>query len=289
MGLWPNFFLMGAPRSGTTSLYEYLKNTKGVFLPKIKEIHYFAVSINQDLLLLKNIKGEKKYHELYKDVTNEIAIGDPSPLHLWDPKAAQLIHDIAPNAKIIITLRDPIERSYSHFLQLVSYGTEHHPFVDSIKKALDAPPDYSGRVIDCGFYYQQVKRYIDLFGKDNVRVYVYEEFFKEPRKYVKEILEFLGVNEEPPDTVGEVHNALVEPRGKIAEKIMQNDSIKKVGKIFIPRTADRKLKGVFGKKTSKPPMQKEARILLEKIYCDDVEKLEKLLGRSFPWKIPKKI
>jgi len=106
---------------------------------------------------------------------------------------------------------------------------------------------------------------------------------------VKDILEFLGIDEEPHPSVGEIHNALVEPRGKIAEKIMQSKSMKKLGKKIMPRSADRTLRGIFGKKTSKPPMQKEAKKLLEEIYRDDVKKLEKLLGRSFPWEITKNL
>ena len=288
MKRWPNFFLMGAPRSGTTSLYEYLKNTKGVYLPHIKETNYFSVSINLDLLILKVIRDKKKYLNLYKDVKDEIAIGDPTPLYLWDPKAAKLIHDVTPNAKIIITLRDPIERAYSHFLMLVSYGKDSHPFSESIKKSLKAPPDYSGRVVECGLYYEQVKRYLDLFGKDQVKIYIYEEFFKDPHYYVKEILEFLGVNEEPPASVGEIHNPLREPRGKIVEKILQSKSIRKAGKKILPRSAGPALKVIFGKKTDKSPMQLEARELLEKIYKEDVKKLENLLGRSLPWDIAKK-
>jgi len=287
MERWPNFFLMGAPRAGTTSLYEYFKNTKGVYLPHIKEINYFSESINPDLLILKVIRDKKKYLNLYKDVKDEIAIGDATPLYLWDPKAAKLIHDVAPNAKIIIILRDPIERAYSHFLMLLSFGKDSSSFSESIKKSLKAPPDYSGRVVECGLYYEQVKRYLDLFGKDQVKIYIYEEFFKNPRSYVKEILEFLGVNEKPPTSVGEIHNPLIEPRGKIAEKIMQSESIRKASKI-LPRSAGLALKDIFGKKTKKPPMQEEAKKLLEEIYKDDVKKLENLLGRSLPWDIAKK-
>jgi len=288
MNRWPNFFIVGAPRAGTTSLYEYLKKTKGVYLPYIKEANYFTASINPDLLMMQIISDKKKYLDLFKDVKDEIAIGDSSGLYLWDPKAPKLIHDVAPNAKIIILLRDPIERAYSHFLKLVSFGQDSHPFSESIKKALKAPPDYSGRVVECGLYYEQVKRYVNLFGKDQVKIYIYEEFFKDPRSYVKEILEFLGINEEPPSSVGEIHNPLIEPRGKIAKKIMQSKLMKKAGKKILPKSAGPSLKIIFGKKTKKPPMQGEAKKLLEEIYNDDVKKLENLLGRSLPWDIAKK-
>ena len=288
MERWPNFFIVGAPRAGTTSLWEYLKNTKGVYMSPIKEPNYFSVSVNSDLLILRVIRDKKKYLELFKDVNDEIAIGEATPLYLWDPKTPKLIHDRIPKAKIIILLRDPIERAYSHFLKLASYGTESHPLSESIKKALKAPPDYSGRVVEGGLYYEQVKRYLDIFGKDLVRIYIYEEFVKDPRHYVKEMLEFLGVNEEPPSSVGEIHNPLRAPRGIIAAKIMQSESARKFGKKILPRSVGPALKVIFGKKTDKSPMQLEARELLEKIYKEDVKKLENLLGRSLPWDIAKK-
>ena len=248
MERWPNFFIVGAPRAGTTSLYEYLKITKGVYLPHFKEANYFAVSVDTDLLMLDNVKDKQEYLNLFKDVKDEVAVGDSSGLYLWDPKAAQLIHEVSPNAKIIIILRDPIQRAYSHFLKLVNFNQDSHPFSESIKKAAKAPPNYSGRVVDCGRYYEQVKRYFDLFGKENVRVYIYEEFFEDPRGFVKDILKFLGVDSEPPDSVGEVYNALIEPKGQIQKAIVRSNFMKKAGKKLMPKSSAASLKKIIGKK-----------------------------------------
>ena len=285
MEIWPNFFIIGGGRSGTTSLYEYLKNTKGVFLPKSKELNYFCTNINPKLLLTKIIDNKQEYLNFFKNVKDEKVIGDASPLYLWDPKSAKLIHEIIPHAKIIIILRNPIERAYSHFLQLVTYGTESDPFSDCINRSLSAPADYSGRIIEAGLYYEQVKRYLEIFGKNQVQIYFYEEFFKDPHFYMKDILEFLDVEADLPDSIGKVHNALVVPKGKISEKILKNNFIKKVGKKIIPKSSSMIVKTVLGKKTTKSEMNIDDRKVLEKIYHDDIKKLEILLNRNIPWNI----
>jgi len=285
MEIRPNFFIIGGGRSGTTSLYQYLKDTKGVFLPKSKELNYFCPNVNPDLLLSKIIDNKQEYLNFFKNVKDEKVIGDASPVYLWDPKSPKLIHDTIPHAKIIIILRNPIERAYSHFLQLVTYGTESHPFSDCINRSLSAPADYSGRIIEAGLYYEQVKRYLEIFGKNQVQIYFYEEFFKDPHFYMKDILEFLDVEADLPDSIGKVHNALVVPKGKISEKILKNNFIKKVGKKIIPKSSSMIVKTVLGKKTTKSEMNIDDRKVLEKIYHDDIKKLEILLNRNIPWNI----
>ena len=110
METWPNFFIVGAPKSGTTSLYEYLKQIPQVYMSPVKEPHYFSKSIVPDNHFLKPIRDKKKYLNLFEGAKNEIAIGEASPTYLADPEAPKLIHELVPNAHIIIILRDPIER-----------------------------------------------------------------------------------------------------------------------------------------------------------------------------------
>jgi len=99
---WPNFFIVGAPRCGTSSLYDYLKHTKGIFMSTREEPNYFSVTVNPDLIFLGKITDKKEYLNLFNDVKDEIAIGEASPSYLWDPQAPKLIHDVL----IIIFLCD---------------------------------------------------------------------------------------------------------------------------------------------------------------------------------------
>ena len=102
MERWPNFFIVGAPRCGTTSLYEYLNHTPGIFMSKVKEPNYFSVSVTPKIKLSQLIQDKKQYLSLFKDVKDEIAIGEASVPYLWDPKAPLLIHEAIPDARIIM-------------------------------------------------------------------------------------------------------------------------------------------------------------------------------------------
>ena len=253
-----------------------------------EEPNYFSMSVNNNLIFLGKITDKKEYLNIFKDVKDEIAIGEATPSYLWDPQAPKLIHSVVPSAKIIILLRDPIERAYSHFLKEVSSGYTTHPFSDAIKRALKAPPDYSGRVVECGLYYEQVKRYLDIFGKDQVKIIISEEFFADTRKTVQDVLKFLGVDLEAPTSLEKISSPTREPRGKISEKIIKSNIMRKIGRKIILKSTAPTVIAVLGKKIKKPLMQDEAKKLLEEIYKDDIKKLENLLGRSLPWDIAKK-
>ena len=286
---WPNFFIVGAPKAGTTSLYEYLKKTPGIFMSPVKEPNYFSQGIAPHHFFNKTIRDKEKYLNLFKNVKNEVAIGEASGSYLRDPKAAQLIHDTVPNAKIIILLRDPILRAYSHYLMRARGRSAHLTFRQVIKKSLDSPEndDYSRIIISAGMYYQQVKRYLDTFGKENVKILIFEEFVNDSRKAVKEILEFLGVKSEIAESVGKVHNPFTVPRGVIAKFALRNKITSKFGRSIGSSAREMIVKNVLVKKGNKPPLLQEDRMFLEKIYCDDVVRLEKFLGHSLPWTLSK--
>jgi len=253
----------------------------------VKEPNYFSISVNPETFLSKPIRDKTKYLNLFKDVKNEIAVGEASPSYLWDPKAPELIHEVVPDARIIIMLRDPIERAFSHYLLFLGLGTEKSTFSEAIKNALKAKHDYSGRLIEAGLYAQQIKRYLEIFGSDKIKIIIFEEFFLDTTNSFKQVLEFLGLKSNPPDSMNEIHMRFSIPRGKLAELIVRNQAIRKMGKI-IPRTiVPASLKSIFTKKTPKPKIPLDDRKFLEEFYRDDVKNLQKILGRSLPWQIPK--
>jgi len=285
MEKWPNFFIVGAPRAGTTSLYDYLKRTKGVFISPKKEPHYFSQSI--PLTQAPHaIREKKKYLFLFKKVKNEKAIGEASASYLWDPLAPQLIHNHIPHAKIIIILRDPIERSYSNYYWRLGSGRRFNSFSDAIQKSLQAQDDFfKGVIIHGSWYYKQVKRYLDVFGPNQVKILIFEEFIKEPKKTVKEILDFLGVDAEVPPEVDLPHNVLSEPRGKISRIILQSKNLKKIGRAMLSdKSQEIMVRKVLGQKTIKTKMLQKDRDYLENLFWKDVQQLQKLLKIKFPWK-----
>ena len=289
MERWPNFFIVGAQRCGTTSLYEYLKQTPGIYMSPVKEPNFFS-RIDPVYLTPSSIRDKKKYLALFKKVNNEIAIGEASPTYLQDPQAAKLIHDTVPNARIIVMLRDPVERSFSHYLIRKGLGMETLPFRDAIKKALNSQDEYSRRVVEASFYSQQVKTYLDTFGKNLVKIIIFEEFVKDVRSVVKDVLEFLQVNAEPPESIGEVHNPFNVPRGSFATFVLRSRFMLKIGANLVPHAMGSFLvRNVLKKKETKPELSQEDRIFLEEIYCNDVKKLREILGRPIPWSLVKNL
>src|ERR687897_1614715 len=118
-------------------------------------------------------------------------------IYLWDPDAPKLIHQTVPHARIIISLRDPIERAFAQYLQRMKYSGSKTPFYDDLMQDYKSQEKVFGRsvlYVELGMYYEQVKRYFDIFGRQQVKVIIFEEFVQHPEQSVNEVLAFLGVN-----------------------------------------------------------------------------------------------
>ncbi|MBK9638978.1 MAG: sulfotransferase [Bacteroidetes bacterium] len=162
----PNFFIVGAAKAGTTSLYQYLSQHPEVYMSPIKEPNYFSTEIKfeevrtevkERIRLLKInsfLKGNmrkpihrafindiKQYESLFRFVGNQKAIGEASASYLYSPYAAKAIQEYNSEAKIIIILRNPIQRIYSHYLMDRRMGITNLPF----EEALEAEKSYQPR------------------------------------------------------------------------------------------------------------------------------------------------
>jgi hypothetical protein len=287
MEQWPNFFIAGAPRAGTTSLYEYLKDIDDIFMSSIKEPNYFSVSISDKILLQRSFRKKNEYLKLFQGVKDEKAIGEGSHSYLWDPQSAKLIHQNIPDAKIILLLRNPVERAFSHYLFTVSVGQETGTFSDAITKALKAKPDFSGAIIEAGLYGQQITKYLEFFEKEKIKIVFSEEFIKNTESTVKEILEFLEVDVPKTLSFTKIHHEYSITGNKFIFFLMRNRMVRYAAKNFLPRESARKIKESFDKKGVKPELNENDRQFLQEYYHDDVLCLEKILNRKVPWKILK--
>ena len=142
--IWPNFFIVGAARAGTTTLYEYLRRVPEIYLPSIKEPRYFlARSIYEDIYGRLAVGNTKNYLELFAN-SNATAIGEATPEYLYHDSAAHKIREKVPHAKIIITLRDPISRALSHYLLLKGLRKIEYSFDEMVKS------EWANNKIDLG-------------------------------------------------------------------------------------------------------------------------------------------
>jgi len=286
MQKWPNFFVVGAPKAGTSSLYTYLKKTEGVYMSPVAEPHYFS-PVTADLVHFEKIREKNDYLILFKDAKDEKAIGECSPLYLQDPKTPELIQKTIPHAKIIISLRDPLERAFSHYLMLWRIGNFIEPFNVALRKFAESKEKESQflhSIIEPGFYYESIKRYLDIFGQNQVKIIIFEEFVKNTRKTILEILNFLNVCSKPPENIDEIYNPYLEPRGRLADSIIRNKIVRKFAKKTIKQsTSWNIIKNFLSTKKEKPKLSLYEKEKLWEIYEDDVIKLKKLLKRPLPW------
>ena len=288
MDRWPNFFIVGAPKAGTTSLYEYLKQVAGIFMSPEKEPNYFnQVTVFEDDPYRFTIQDKKKYLELFKNVKNEKIIGDATPNYLRDPNVPHLIHKVSPNAKILITLRNPTDRIFSQYQMLlnlgrISYSTEK--LVESLEKNGRMPNQTVQE-----FYTPLVKRYLDVFGAKRVKIIIFEEWIKNAKETIKDILKFLGVDYEIKDIELDTYNPFRAPRGSFFKYLMSNQIVRKITFNFVPFQGQVFLKKIATKKTTKSTLSNEEKSFLEKLYKEDVKNLQILLGRKLPWPTAAKI
>lgn len=287
MESWPNLFIVGAPKAGTTTLYEYLRNIPDIFMSPVKEPHFFDVkTMPADHPYTRPIRDKKKYLKLFSKAKDEKLIGEASPTYLADPDAPKLIHEVSPKAKIIISLRDPVERVYSFYL-MASNQTDliNLPFHEQLIFDLTKQTDriVKGLELDKGKYFDSVKRYVELFGEEQVKIIFFEEFVQSTEKIINEIADFLGIKQTY-EFKAQIVNPYGVPRSKVATHLISSTKLSRFAKKIIPSSARSLVKDkVLLKPAKKPKMTEEDRNLLKNYYKNDVEKLKTFLRREIPW------
>ena len=278
-------------------------------MPRMKEPLYFASESIPDRLFgikVNVVRDRKEYLKLYDNVRDEIAIGDASASYLWNKDTPALIHEVIPNARIIIMLRDPIERAFSHYLMHLRDSSEtkssfYDALNDDYDKEIKKGVSMSHLYVGYGLYSEQVKRYIETFGNDKVKIVIFEEFILNTKDMLRSILVFLGIDEsaELPDNIGKAFNTYSAPRFRHYPRILnlvarfrnkvidEKENRTDFGKIRSGSDLRKRaiLRKLLSKRATKPKVPEEARLFLEAIYLDDVSRLQDILGRPLPWPI----
>jgi len=285
MERWPNFFIVGAPKAGTSSIYEYLKTFPEIFMSSIKEPNYFSgKTVPDDYKWMKPIRDKEQYLTLFSKVQNESIFGEASATYFYDPEAPKLIYEKFPNAKILVSLRDPVERAFSHYLKNIKNKSKisfHEQILKEISNQED--PDEPILVVKNGLYSESLKRYQKFFGGD-VFVIIFEEFVKNPGNIINNIISFLGIKNSTGDFEKRIYNKYVPTRGTLAEYLIRTRTTAKLSKI-LPQNFQKFLSKnfLYDENKPKPKMSKNDRELLINYYKEDVKKLRIILKRKFHW------
>lgn len=280
---WPNLFVVGAAKAGTTSLWRYLDQHPAIYMSPVKEPHYFS-SFTPGLF--PAVKDEGEYLRLFRDAGDAPLRGEASASYLWDVETPGAIHRKAPDAKIVISLRDPVERAYAFYWTGVKYGGRQESFLEAIEGELARPEDEWHDTLYVGYslYADAVDRYLDAFD-GNVHVLFFEELNTDTRGEVRRLFSALGVDPGVADTMDvERHNPFALPRNELTRRFLTSKPIRAVGRAVVPTARREQVEGVFLISTHRPAMEPEARRLLEEAFSDDTARLQTILGRELPWR-----
>jgi len=283
----PNLFIVGAPKCGTTALYKYLESHPQVFMSDPKEVNFFSKKeLEEQSLYYQDFKpkNEKEYLSLFKNVDIEHKIiGEASVSYLFYTEVPERIHTFNPNSKVVILLRDPVARALSHYLMDKRLGLLNKELMEIFHSEEARDKLNFQQYFLIGNYASQVKRYLSLFGKNNVEIIFSKELKSNRNNTIQNLYRFLGIQNF--ELTKEIkHNAYKEPKGFFIKKIYSMSFIRKNIKKVIPEPILKRGVEFFFNLTP-PTLNNQDKILLKKYYYDDICELEKLLTKDLTeWK-----
>ena len=178
----PQFIAIGAHRCGTTYLYDNLLTHPDLYLPRRKkELHFF----NEDA----NYERGLEYHASSFENAGTRMAGEVTPSYLTAEPAAQRIHDALPEARLIVMLRDPVERAFSHYGLFRSNikAYQRLSFEETLERKWE-------ELVGEGEYWRHLERYFELFPKEQVHVIIFEEMVEKPVDHFRKLYDFLGAD-----------------------------------------------------------------------------------------------
>lgn len=189
----PNFMVVGAQKSATTWLFECLHEHPEVFVPELKEVHYYCPA--DRCRFSRRDKGSDWYQGLFPSDPRYKAQGELTTDYMFYSGVVDDIHCLNPNMKIIFMLRNPIDRAYSAYWMWRRHKADLKPFEELIKT--------NPEIIERSLYYRQIAPYVEKFGTKNVKIYIYEEMSDNLDRFIEDLYEFIGVdNSFRPKTLG---------------------------------------------------------------------------------------
>lgn len=199
----PAFLVIGAQKSGTTSFFRYLSQHPEIIQPVVKETHYFTKYKHRSVAWYSAHFAGPSAEGC--GISSMVA-GEATPYYLFHPDVPSLVHALLPEVQLIVLLRNPIDRAYSHYQHERRRGREHLSFSQAIDAELGAGPrpgsvlrrpvvneHQSYSYLSRGYYAEQLSRWFSVFPSERFLILGYEEFFSDPSPFLAGVEQFLGL------------------------------------------------------------------------------------------------
>jgi hypothetical protein len=294
----PDFFIIGAFKSGTTALYDYLRQHPQVFMPFHKEPLFFGDDLNRRYGRMT----QDQYLSLFKDAGEGQRVGEASAWYLYSQCAANEIREFRPDAQIIVMLRNPVDVMHAQHSQLLFNAAEDIP---DFAGALDAEPmRRRGERLPPGpirietlFYRQsvlfaeQIQRFLDAFGRDRIHVILYDEFRDRTAEVYQSTLRFLGV-----DPTFTPQFAVVNANRRVRSSVLQRlifqppqpllGAVRLLRRFPMVHRARRGLLELNSRARGRAEMDPQLRAQLIEEFAPEVRKLASLIDRDLTAWLP---
>ena len=290
----PNFLIIGAPKAGTTALYHYLEQHPQIYMSPVKEPGFFdhgperaAFRGPGDQQLYRTaVTNLASYEGLFGGVRDEVAVGEASAYYLYSPVAPERIRALIPAVKLIAVLRNPIDRAYSAFLHNLSDARE--PLTDFA--AALAEEDAGRRrgfspfwhYKQGGFYYRHLAPYFERFDRQQLRIFLYEDFAASSLPVLQDIFRFLEVDDRFVADISLRYNVSGVPRIRPIQRLLNTGGpIKSLLKMTLPSGLRYQVRTrLRARNLVKPPLPEAVRAKLAREYREDTLRLADLIGRD---------
>lgn len=197
-GRLPDFIVLGAAKAGTTSLARWLADNPDVFVATDKELNFFSY----DAVFARGVEW---YARCFAAPTARVT-GEASPSYLAAPQAPRRMAELVPDAKLLVLLRDPIERAQSHYWWNRNWGVEHRSFADAVRDEIAGRGDDTYLLVSR--YIEHIRRYSEYFPRSSLSVLFFDDLNSNPAGVYRSVCKTLGVAADPvPESVGKVFNA----------------------------------------------------------------------------------
>jgi hypothetical protein len=289
----PTFFVIGASRSGTTSLHRYLAQHPDVFVTPAKSPNHFAAGDEQPpwegpvarTMARQWVADRAEYEAIFAGAAGKRAVGDVSPVYLQTRNAPRRIREACGHPFLVAILRHPVERAYAHYLGRRRDGIERRTsFAEAVRDELSRPlPDdvAFGSYLGSSRYHHFLDVYLQLFPRERMRIFLFEDLERDPGELMRRLFELIGVSTEVPLDTSKQYNRSGTIHGSTRRFLWTRSvQIRTALRPWLPAGLRDLAMAGLGRSLDRPSLEPELRAKLVEVFRDDVGRLEAAIGRD---------